>query len=84
MGADPDPNGNAVRDRICMDSKIKLVYVSGVTGQTPGEEIDSRNGVNDAWKKMISSEKMDSEPWIELEEAPKGENLYLKGVVIAL
>lgn len=77
-----DPEGNAVRDRICMDSKIKLIFVPGKKEQMLDGKIDSRNGVNDAWKKMISSSEMKAEPWIELEKTPEEKDLYLKGAVI--
>lgn len=77
-----DPQGNAVKDRICMDSKVRLVYVPEVKGQMLEGKIDTRNGVNDAWKKMVSSSELGTEPWIELEEVPEGENLYLKGAEI--
>lgn len=80
LGADKD--GNAVRDRICMDTKVKLVFVPGKKGQMLEGRIDTRNGVNDAWKKMISSDEMEAEPWIELDEVPEGNDLYLKGAEI--
>ncbi len=87
-GADPD--GNAARDRICMDTRVRLAYVPGkAAGLILGkdEAIDTRNGVNDAWKKMISSAGTDKEPWLELEEtpqAPDGQEMYLKGLVLSV
>ena len=65
LGADPD--GNAVRDRIRLDGKIAQVNVPGLKAQILEGKIDTRNGVNDAWRKMIASEEMDDEPWVELE-----------------
>lgn len=83
-----DPEGSAVRDRICMDSAIKLVYISSQKAVLlEGREIDTRNGVNDAWKKMISSESIDTEPWIELTILPEekeGHSLYLKGTRMSI
>ena len=83
-----EPGSSAVRDRIFMDTKIRLVYAPGRKGKVLAEEaeiqVDSRNGVNDAWKKMISSEAdAAEEPWVELEAAPEGEDLYLKGAVMS-
>ena len=77
------PDSSAIRDRICMDSEVVRVNVPGLKEQIQEGKIDTRNGVNDAWKKMIALEEMDAEPWIELEEAPKGENPYLKGLVLS-
>lgn len=74
-----DLNGSAVRDRIYMDTVIRNVFIPEKHKQTQ-TEIDTRNGVNDAWKKMISSEHV--EPWIEVERVPEGEHLYLKGAEI--
>lgn len=43
------------------------------------KEVDGRNGVDDAWKKMLTDGQ---NAWIELEEVPEGNNLYLQGVNI--
>lgn len=77
-----DSKGNAVKDRICTDSRIRRIHIPVTKELVSEEEIDTRNGVNDAWKKMVSDSEMDSEPWIEVEEVPAGENLYLKGTEI--
>ncbi len=88
MGADPD--SSAARERICMDTKVKLQYVPGKKAKLLSgkeEAVDTRNGVNDAWKKMISSAGTDTEPWLELEKAPvpaDGCDLYLKGLVMSV
>ncbi|MCD8074824.1 MAG: PKD domain-containing protein [Lachnospiraceae bacterium] len=74
-----DKNSSAVRERICMDTRVKLVYEPNRKEKALQKTVDTRNGVNDAWKKMISSASEKSEPWIELAEIPVGENLYLKG-----
>lgn len=80
-----DPNGNAVRDRICMDSTVKLVFSPDKKGKLMDNMIDSRNGVNDAWKKMISSDgAMTEDPWIELTQAPEGDDPYCKGLVLSV
>ncbi len=87
-----DPRSSAARERICMDTKVKLQYVPGKKAQIlEGKEseaaVDTRNGVNDAWKKMISSAGTDTEPWLELAEVPvpeEGHDLYLKGLVLTV
>ncbi len=76
LGADPD--GSAVRDRLQFRSKVKRVFIPGRTECTENE-IDGRNGVDDAWQKMLQD---GNKAWIELEEVPQGENLYLEGVNI--
>lgn len=88
MGADPE--SSAARERIFLNTRVKLEYVPGKkAGLLAGKEeaIDTRNGVNDAWKKMISSAGADTEPWLELEETPRpaeGDDLYLKGLVLSI
>ncbi len=101
LGADPE--GSAVRDRICMDTRIKTGTISGcvkTAGDGSGvdngdcsavgsaaDEIDTRNGVNDAWKKMIADGAKDAEPWLELEKVPKpaeGYDLCLAGTVLTV
>jgi hypothetical protein len=90
LGADPE--SSAARERICMDSKIRLCYVPGKKMQTLEREdakkvVDTRNGVNDAWKKMLSSSGTDTEPWLELTHLPvpaEGHNLYLKGLILTV
>ena len=80
-----DPTSNAARERICMDAEVKLLFSPGKKAKLLNEEtaIDSRNGVNDAWKKMISSEgALTEEPWVELTDAPEGEDIYCKGLVM--
>lgn len=79
LGADPE--GNAAKDRICIDTKIHSLFVPGKKEQTQGKN-DNRNGVNDAWKKMISDESTEEEPWLELDQLPQNEDLYLKGAVL--
>ena len=92
LGADPD--SNAVRDRLQFRSVVKSVHLpgealpeelaelgldSGTEAEIGEGEIDGRNGVDDAWKKQLTS---GNGAWIELEELPVGDDLYLKGVNI--
>lgn len=86
-----DKHGSAVRDRICMDTIVKLEYVPGKKAQLlegkAEDGIDVRNGVNDAWKKMISSAGQDTDPWLELEtvpQPPEGHSLYLQGLFMTV
>ena len=78
LGADPE--SNAVRDRLQFRGTVRRVHLPGVPESLEEEtELESRNGVDDAWKKMLSDGK---DAWIELEELPEGEDLYLHGVNI--
>ena len=78
--AGADANSSAVRDRLQYKGIVKRVHLPGKPESIDEErEIESRNGVDDAWKKMLTDGK---DAWIELEELPKGDNLYLKGVNI--
>lgn len=78
LGADPD--GSAVRDRLQFETKIKRVYLPKREAET---EIDSRNAADDAWKKALGPE-WSEKPWIELEEAPQGDDLYLTGTMVTV
>ena len=79
LGADPD--SNACRDRLQFKGKVRRVHLPGVPESLDEEnELESRNGVDDAWKKMLSDGK---DAWIELETLPEGEDLYLRGVNIS-
>lgn len=71
-----DPKSNAARDRLQFEGTVKNVHIPGETVQT---ETDGMNGVDTAWKKMMTDGK---DAWIELEEVPSGDDLYLKGVSI--
>lgn len=77
-----DPNSSAVKDRICMDAKIAYINVPGLKEQIQEGKIDTRNGVDDAWKKMITSDEMDDEPWIELQDVLPEKDYYVKGAVM--
>lgn len=74
MGADPE--SNAAKDRIQFTGTVKEVHIPG---EPVPAETDGMNGVDTAWKKMLTDGK---DAWIELEEVPVGEDLYLKGVNI--
>lgn len=79
-----DPNGNAARARICREVEIKAVFTpeGELLEKDPGEKaIDTRNGVDNAWKKMIREGcSTDAQPWLELSWLPEGEHPYLKGL----
>ena len=70
-----DPMSSAVRDRLQFKGVVKSIHLPGET--VLGE--DGSNGVDDAWKKMLTNGK---DAWIELEELPVGEDLYLGGVLL--
>lgn len=78
LGTDPD--SHALRDRLQFRTKVRCVHLPGVP-ESFGEEsrFESCSGVDDAWKKMMSDGK---DAWIELEDLPQGEDLYLQGVNI--
>lgn len=78
LGADPD--SSEVKDRLQFRGKVKAVHVPGAEETAEEEaEIEARNGVDTAWKKMLTDGK---DAWIELETLPEGDDLYLKGVNI--
>lgn len=92
-----EPGNNALRDRLQFSSKVVGVHLPGEKdngikasgadgmdvagtdrGAADGEE-EYSNGVDTAWKKALVD---GGGAWIELEEVPQGEDLYLKGVNI--
>lgn len=82
LGADPD--SSAVKDRLQFHGVVKSVHLPGESSDTDSlredaAHVDGRNGVDDAWKKMLAD---GNGAWIELEEVPQGDDLYLKGVNI--
>lgn len=78
--AGADPGSSAVRDRLQYRGIVRKVHLPGKPESMDEEwEIESRNGVDDAWKKMLTDGK---DAWIEMEALPEGDDLYLKGVNI--
>lgn len=84
LGADPDQN--AARDRIHMRTKVVRAGFLRNDRQNFDDEQktrnkeqtpDDRNGTDDAWQKMMSDGSM---AYLEVEEVPEGDDLYLRGV----
>ncbi|MBQ9349374.1 MAG: fibronectin type III-like domain-contianing protein, partial [Oscillibacter sp.] len=71
--------GSARRDRIHLRTRVTATGVLGKEREY--STIDGRNGVDTAWQKMLSD---GSYAFMELEEVPTGENLYLKGCQILI
>lgn len=76
LGADPE--NSASKDRLQFKGTVKSVHVPGK--ETKAQN-DGRNTVDTAWQKLLSD---GHHAWIELEDVPKGEDLYLQGVKIEL
>ena len=75
-----EPNSSAVKDRLQFADRVRRVHLPGAPESLDEEhELEGRNGVDDAWKKMLSDGK---DAWIELETLPEGDDLYLRGVNI--
>lgn len=72
-----DPNSSASRDRLVFSGVIKSVH----TPAKGVEDTGASNGVDDSYRKMLVNGK---DAWIELEEIPEGEDLYLKGVSVKI
>ena len=73
LGADRD--SAEIADRIQLRGVVKQVHLPGISEEP---ETEGRNGVDDAWKKMLTQ---GNGAWIELEELPQGD-LYWNGVQI--
>jgi len=74
-----DPKGSAVRDRICMNAKIKKIFIPEPEQKTE-EESDTENFVHDVWKQIMGNRNI--HPWIELEEVLDRNDLYLNGAEV--
>lgn len=72
-----EPNSSAAKDRLQFTGVVKSTHVPG----TPKKRHEDRNGVDTAWTKMLVD---GAGAWIELEEVPQGDDLYLKGVNITI
>ena len=70
-----EPGSSAVRDRIKMKARVRMVYLPEKKAAALAGNV---NGADTAWLKMLSS-NMAGEPWIELDQVPTGEDLYLAG-----
>ena len=72
-----DPASTACRDRLVFRTRVRSVHAP-CTGMN---DTGASNGVDDSYRKMAVNGK---DAWIELEEIPRGEDLYLKGVNVCL
>lgn len=70
-----ESGSSAQRDRLQFEGVVKSVHLSGKESGTQ----EYTNGVDTAWKKQLAD---GGDAWIELEKAPEGDDLYLKGVNI--
>ena len=76
-----EENSSAVRDRVKFKTKIKRVYLPIESKDDIGRQIDSRNGVDTAWQKMIMGTG-ENRPYIEPEEIPDMDFSYICGMNI--
>ena len=72
-----DPDSSSCRNRLVFDGVVKAVHQPG----SADEDDEYSNGVDTAWKKQLAK---GNGAWIELEQVPKGDDLYLEGVNITL
>lgn len=73
-----EPGSSACKDRLQFEGVVKAVHIPDSRNREQREE-EYSNGVDTAWKKQLSD---GGGAWIELEEAPRGDDLYLKGVTV--
>ncbi len=78
--AGSDPSSSAAKDRLQFYGVIRRVHLPGAS-ERRNEGQESRNGVDDAWQKMLTDS---GNAWIEMETLPAGDDLYLKGVNITI
>lgn len=83
-----EPGNTAVRDRICMHSTVKAFFLQGkdfnnaIQGIPDDVEVDGRNGVNDAWQKMLSESAASEKPWVLLEDELETDDPYESGLTL--
>lgn len=73
-----EPGSSACTDQLQFEGVVKAVHIPDSQNMEQREE-EYSNGVDTAWKKQLSD---GGGAWIDLEEAPRGDDLYLKGVTI--
>lgn len=71
-------DSSALHDRIHIRTKVVSAGINAAASEQT-EMIDGRNGTGDAWQKMLADA---GSAFIEVEDVPKGEGLYLCGVDI--
>lgn len=76
-----EPNGSARRDRIKMTAHVQMVFIPEKKAAALGANV---NGADTAWLKMLSSGDLSEDPWIELDQVPQGDNLYLTGTNVLI
>ncbi|MDO5422403.1 MAG: hypothetical protein Q4F41_01595 [Eubacteriales bacterium] len=72
-----EPGSSAARDRIHLHTTITGFGIQ--EAQKEPETMDGRNGTDDAWQKMLTDA---GSSFLEVEEVPQGEDLFLRGVDI--
>lgn len=77
-----EPNSSAVRDRIHMDTKVVQAYAPEKKANALAG--GNTNGADTAFLKMLSDGGASTEPWVELEQVPQGEDLYLPGTQLII
>ncbi|MBQ8954278.1 MAG: hypothetical protein IJ048_09190 [Clostridia bacterium] len=73
--AGADPESSSSKDRIVFRTKVKSVHLPEKAAERDAQ--DGLNGVDDAWKKQLAE---GNGAYLELEDLPKGDNLYLEGL----
>ena len=73
--AGADPESSSSKDRITFTTRVKAVHLGGKAQERSAEE--GLNGVDDAWKKMMAE---GNGAYLELEELPRKENMYMEGL----
>lgn len=74
LGANPD--SSAAKDRLLLKTKVHAVHLPGEGGDAVEGYADD---VNTAWKKKLADGKG---IWLELEEVPEKDDLYLIGATL--
>jgi len=69
---------NAKKDRIYFKCTVRQVYVPGTKSDNSNPR-EAVNGVDTAWKKMLTS---GGKSWIEVDQVPEGDDLYIGGTNI--
>lgn len=77
-------NSSAVRDRIRMETVVELVFtpMNKANALTSSMLGTVTNGADTAFLKQMSSAASSGECWLELDQVPEGEDLYLSGTTI--
>ena len=76
-----NPEESARRDRIHFDTKVRSVFLPGKS-ESEEQKAETRDGVNDAWRKMLADNALAAEPYMTVDSLPDQKDPYYGGTIL--